>query len=584
MKKPAHAENAKPKGPSVFGLLKPYTRLVAGLVVLAVVINCLTLVVPKLISHAIDAYVRGGFVLSTVVWQFLVVAVIVFVFTYLQGVLQTYASERVARDLRNELTAKISRQTYTFIQTTTPSALLTNLTSDIDAIKLFVAQAIVSLASSALLVAGSSVILLSINWKLALAVLVIFPVIAGTFAFVLSRVRVLFTQSQEVIDWLNKVINESILGAALIRVLNAQQPETDKFIAANLQAKDLGMKILRMFAGLIPIIQFVANLGILIILVLGGKFVIDGSMTLGDFAAFNSYVALMIFPIFVMGFMSSVIGRAAASYARISAVLSSPEKEESGKSTAPLKGDITLNNISLSFGEKPALTHVTLHMPAHTKTAVIGPTAAGKTQLLYLLTGLMHPTSGTIAYDGNDMENYNLVSLHEQIGFVFQDSVMFNLSLRENIAFSTVVNEEDMQRAIVTAELADFVQTLPNGLDAMVSERGTTLSGGQKQRVMLARALALNPKVLLLDDFTARVDGTTEAKILHNIEKNYPGITLISVTQKISSVEHYDQIVLLMEGEVLAKGTHEELMATSPEYVQMYNSQRSTSSYELQPE
>ena len=154
------------------------------------------------------------------------------------------------------------------------------------------------------------------------------------------------------------------------------------------------------------------------------------------------------------------------------------------------------------------------------------------------------------------------------------------MSLRENIAFNEQVTEAQMTRAIKTAELHDFIDTLPNGLETIVSERGASLSGGQKQRIMLARALALNPKILLLDDFTARVDGQTELKILGNIEKNYPGISLLSITQKIASVQHYAQIILLEEGEILASGTHEELMDTSPEYVQIFNSQRSTNHYE----
>ena len=157
---------------------------------------------------------------------------------------------------------------------------------------------------------------------------------------------------------------------------------------------------------------------------------------------------------------------------------------------------------------------------------------------------------------------------------------MFNLTLRENIGFSKTVKDEDLEKAIATAELKDFIDALPQGLDTVVSERGTSLSGGQKQRIMLARALALNPRVLLLDDFTARVDTTTERKILENVQRNYPGLTLLSVTQKIAPVEDYDQIVLLMEGEVLASGTHQQLLETCPEYVQIYDSQRSTRHYE----
>jgi ATP-binding cassette subfamily B protein len=203
--------------------------------------------------------------------------------------------------------------------------------------------------------------------------------------------------------------------------------------------------------------------------------------------------------------------------------------------------------------------------------------------LLYLLARLVSPSSGTVRLDGHPIESYDADALRGQVGLVFQDSVVFNLTLRENIAFSRTVTDADLQKALRTAELTDFVAGLPEGLDTVVSERGTSLSGGQKQRVMLARALAINPRVLLLDDFTARVDLATANAILANVHREYPGVTLVSVTQQIAPVEGYDQIVLLMEGEVLAAGTHETLLATSPEYAQIYDAQRSTSHYESVP-
>jgi ATP-binding cassette, subfamily B, bacterial len=333
---------------------------------------------------------------------------------------------------------------------------------------------------------------------------------------------------------------------------------------------------------MIPAITLAVNLATIIILLLGGRFVIVGSMSLGDFTAFNSYLAILIFPIILLGFMSNVIAQASASYMRLSAVLSAREEEKTGVLRPALRGDVAMSNVSLAFGEKEVLKKVSFQALGGTTTAIIGPTAAGKTQMLYVLIGLLQPTSGTIMYDGEPLDAYDKEALHRQVGFVFQDSVLFNLTLRENIAFSEAISEEDLSRAIAAAELQDFIGTLPQGLDTIVSERGTSLSGGQKQRVMLARALALNPRVLLLDDFTARVDATTEQAILSNIREKYPGITLISVTQKIASVENYDRIILLMEGEVLATGTHRELMETSPEYVQIYDSQRSTSHYEVQ--
>jgi ATP-binding cassette subfamily B protein len=305
-------------------------------------------------------------------------------------------------------------------------------------------------------------------------------------------------------------------------------------------------------------------------------------MTIGSFTAFNSYLFILIFPIFIIGFMSNMIAQASASYGRISSVLNAPKAADEGTVVAALAGDIEAKNVSLSFGEKAALKDVSFKVEGGSKTAIIGPTAAGKTQLLYILTGLSAPTSGEVLYDGTPIAAYQKKSLHSQVAFVFQDSVIFNLTLRENIAFSNTAKDEDIRLAIETAELSDFIRSLPGGLDTTVSERGSSLSGGQKQRIMLARALALNPKVLLLDDFTARVDAPTEKKILENVAKNYPGLTLVSVTQKISSVEHYDQILLLEDGEMLARGTHQELLEKSPEYVQIYESQKSTNHYELQ--
>lgn len=576
----ASTQNKPTPGPSLIALLRPYRGQIALLVVLTLIANALNLAVPKILARGIDTFARGNFNLDALIIEFSLVAFFIFVFTYLQNVVQVYASERVARDLRNELSAKISVQTYAYIEKVTPSKLLTNLTSDIDSIKTFVSMAIASIISSAFLIIGASVLLLLIDWKLALAVLATLPLIAGTFYYVLAKVRLLFKRSQEAIDWLNKVINESILGAALIRLLDSHASEYQKFLRANEEAKTIGLSILRLFASLIPVITFCTNFATLIILTLGGHFVIQGSMSLGDFAAFNSYLAILIFPILIIGFMSNVIAQASASYARVAEVLNAPEHEKTGGIVAPVRGDIEAKGVTVMFGEKAALKDVSFTVKAGTRTAIIGPTAAGKTQLLYLLTGLLGPTSGTILFDGKDVNEYNKENLHAQVGFVFQDSVMFNLSVRENIAFSNTVGDAHLEKAVQTAELEDFIQALPEKYDTIVSERGSSLSGGQKQRIMLARALALDPKVLLLDDFTARVDTSTERKILENIGTAYPGITLISVTQKISSVEHYDQIILLMEGEILASGTHDELMHSSPEYVQIFESQRSTSEYE----
>ncbi|CAN5329025.1 ABC transporter ATP-binding protein [soil metagenome] len=576
----AKPKQTKPKPPSLIALLKPYRAWIILLIVLTVVGSAMGLVVPQVISKAIDAFTAGKLNMASAILSLTALTLGGFAVGAAQVVVQIYASEKVARDLRTRLAEVVSRQTYASVEALTPASLLTNFTSDVDAIKTFVSMAVASLISSVFLIFGTSALLLWINWKLALAVLAIVPLIAVTFTVVLGRVRKLFGQIQGIIDSLNKVLNENILGAALVRLLNAQDREYGRFMGVSEQARATGMKILRQFAVMIPIITFLAGTASLIILTLGGHFVITGGMTLGQFTAFNAYLGILIFPIMVIGFMSTAIGQAQASYFRIGRVLNAPPPPVRGDVSAELSGALEVKDVNLAFRGKKVLDDVSFRIAPGTRTAVIGPTAAGKSQLFYVMTGLLAPTSGAVLYDGKPIEDYAKAGLYAQIGFVFQDSALFNLSLRENIAFNTTVDDASLAKAIETAELHDFIAALPQGLGTIVSERGSSLSGGQKQRVMLARALAIEPKILFLDDFTARVDNATEAKILANVARNYPDLTLISITQKIAPIEDYDQIILLMEGEVLAVGTHAELVRTSPEYVQILQSQQSTDHYE----
>jgi len=571
----------KPKGPGLTSLLKPYRAMVVLLIFFAMISNGINLVLPRIIAAGIDSY-PSHYTLNRILIEFSSAAIIIFIFTYLQSVIQTNTAERVARDLRTKLASKISIQSFMSVEKANPSRLLTNLTADVDSVKLFVSQAIVTIASSLIIIIGACIMLFSINWKLAFVVITIIPIIATAFYMVTKRVRPIFMKGREIIDRLNKVINESILGSALIRVINSQQPEYEKFLSANEQAKNLGLSILRLFAWLIPTIVLTASLASNSILTLGGKFVINGTMTLGDFAAFNAYLSLLIFPIIMIGFMSNLIAQSSASYQRLQMVLDMPDPKDEGTITTDLKGDVAVENLSMVYEQKPVLKNISFSVDAGATLAIIGPTAAGKSQLLYLLTGLIKPNEGTILYDGKEIDHYNKENFYKHVGFVFQDSILFNMSIRENIAFSDIVTDESLAKAIETAELKDFIDALPDKLNTIVSERGTSLSGGQKQRIMLARALAVNPRILLLDDFTARVDTRTEKKILENVKRNYPGITLISVTQKIASAAAFDQVILLMEGELIASGTHSVLMATSPEYVQIEHSQQST--HELQPQ
>lgn len=539
-------------------------------------VNIINLYIPRVISHAIDAFARQSFNNEETILKFIALALIAFAIGVTQTILQTRLSESVGRDLRNKIADKISRFSYRQILDQTPSRLLTNFTSDVNSVRQFIAQGLIMLISSIILILGSAILLFTINVKLTLIILAILPLILIAFFVIFKNAGDIFLKAQEVTDGLNRVISENIFASALIRVLNSQYAEVEKFTASNEKARSVGIIILKLFASLLPIITTVANLCVLAVAYFGGKSVLAGSISIGDFVSFYNYIALLIFPIMILGFIGTELGRAMASYQRIEEVLEIPEEADSGEKKVQLQGHLELKNVTYSINNQSILKDISFRIRPGKKSAILGPTAAGKTQIFYLLANLIKQDTGEILYDGIKSTELEKDTFFKQIGLVFQDSIIFNTTVRENIAFRDDIKPEALQKAIQTAELEAFIEALPNGLDTIISERGTSLSGGQKQRLTLARALAHEPSILLLDDFTARVDNETERRIFENIDKNYPDITKVLITQKISSIKDADQIILLMEGELLATGTHEELMQTSFEYKQIAQSQQTT--------
>ena len=557
-------------------LVRSYKGLTIATIVLGFGTNILALYVPRLAAKAIDAEMYTFW--SPALTVLVSIAVAAFLLAMLQVYVSTYLSERIALDVRSKLIVKISRQSFQYIEDSTPGNLQTVLTSDIEGIKSVISQGFVTLLGALLTLVGSAIFLLSINTRLALYVLTIIPLLAISLFMIFGRLGKLFQQSQENIQTITARINETITGSALIRVVYGLKEETKKFLHINTNTRDVGYDIIKIFSSLIPIVTLLSNLTTLIIIWFGGKNVIQQIMTLGDFSAFLSYSAMFIWPIFVLSFVGQAVSRGFVSLKRISDVLDAPIREETGTYDGPIQGDIEFKNVSLTYktadgSDKTVLKDISFTIKAKTKTAIVGPTAAGKSQLFYLMSGLVHPTSGEIYIDGRPLGEYKISSLLTHIGLVFQDSILFNTTIRENIAF---LETQHIDKAIETAELSKLIKELPQGLDTYVSERGTSLSGGQKQRLMLARALAVDPDILLLDDFTARVDQNTEKQILDNVAKNYAHTTLVSITQKVEPIMHYDKIIVLMEGEIVGQGTHRELLQESFEYKQIYESQMST--------
>lgn len=539
-------------------------------------VNGLNVAIPKIFADSIDTFLSNpqNYLRSLVFLA--VVTFIVFVASSIQATFQTYLSEKIGFDLRKRLIDKISTQDFSYIARVTSEKLLTNLTSDVDNIKQVIALGLVQIFSSVILIVGASVMLVAINPGLGLIVLSIIPLIILIFILIFSRISQYFKKAQENIDRLNKTINESIVASPLIRILNSQVIESQKFHQVNVTTREIGMSILRLFTSLIPLINIIANLSIVVVLYFGGRSIVNGSFTVGAFSAFLNYISMIIFPILILGFISNLMARAGASYSRLVPILNTADNPHPGSRCDAIRGKVTFSNVSLKLGNKQILKDISFSIPAGKRVAILGPTAAGKTQIFYLLSGLLECSSGEILIDDRPQAEFSRECLAGQIGLVFQDSSIFNTSIRENIDFKNTGDTLSLEKAISSAELSNFIDNLPDGLDTKVAERGASLSGGQKQRLTLARALIINPKIILLDDFTARVDRETEKKIFDNLKQNYPHTTQILITQQIASVKDFDKIILIEDGEVLAMGKHKDLLKESPEYLQIYNSQLST--------
>ena len=561
-------------------------RTVVGIVItlaLSLSANLLALALPRVASENLNKIFLG----SLDLWEFqriyLGYVALILLATIGQIIISNLATEDLAATIRSKLIQKISQLSYSTVNQITSSKLLTIITSDVDAVKNLFNQGIVQIFSSIVLLIGASIAMLAINSQLGLIVVATIPALFITFGFIFSSISKSFKKAQENLDKLNRVINESIVGAALTKVLNSGYVEMIKFHEVNEVTRQTNLKIVYGFASLIPVISILANLATLAVVYFGGSGVIDfinaqggSGLSPGDYSAFFSYIGTFLGPIFILGFVASTIARSFTSVKRIQETLATQDAATRGNVKKEIKGAIRFDKVSLEISNKNILKEISFEIKPGTKNAIVGPTAAGKTQIFNLIAGLQEPTAGSIEVDGTDIKEIDINDFYSQVALVFQDSVIFNTTVKENILFNSETNQADLDKAIATAELSDFIAAQDKGVDTLITERGSSLSGGQKQRLTLARALSINPKILLLDDFTARVDIKTEKNIINNLEKNYPELTLLSITQKIESVKDYDQILLIMEGELIAKGTHKELLKNSFEYQQIFNSQQTT--------
>ncbi|MBL8055456.1 MAG: ABC transporter ATP-binding protein [Anaerolineales bacterium] len=500
-------------------------------------------------------------------------------FAFLQAYWAEKNSQAVAFDLRNDLYAKIQRLSFSYHDQNQTGQLMIRATDDVEKVRLFLGQGLLQLVGALLLLTATLLILFTTNAALALATIWILPVALVLFMTFGIISQPLFAKVQQRLAALNTVLQENLAGIKVVKAFTREKDEEAKFRTAADALMDQQITIARLFTFLFPLVFLIANLGQATTLYVGGQAIIGGTLTLGEWQEFSLYLIYLFFPIAQFGFIITQFGQAAASAGRIFEILDaqSDVTDKPGAGELPaVQGRIRFENVTFRYfgGGEPVLRNVDFTAEPGQTVALLGATGSGKTTIINLLPRFYDPTEGRLTIDGHDLRDVTLNSLRAQIGIVLQETTLFSGTIRDNIAFGRPeATDEEIIAAAQAAAAHDFILSFPEGYATPVGERGATLSGGQKQRLAIARALLLDPRLLILDDSTSSVDVQTEAQIQRALDRLMKGRTSFVIAQRISTVMTADQILVLDKGQIVARGRHTELMEDSPIYAEIYNSQ-----------
>ena len=541
------------------------------------------LATPLLIGRAIDEGIgprRLGVIFVVVGWL-VGLALARALFTFLQGYLAERASQGVAYDLRDALFERIERLSFSYYDRVQTGQLVTRLTSDVEQIRTFAGSGVVQLANAVVMLLGTTVLLLYLDWQLALVALAVVPIIAVLLVRFVGRIRPLFREVQQTLGSLNTVLQEDLLGVRVIRAFAREDYETARYTAVNEELLQKNLTTVRVFSNNFPFVFLFANLGTLAIIWFGGWQVVGGRLSIGDLVAFNTLLGFMLFPILTIGFLSASISRAGASSQRVFDVLDAPldvEDAPDASTLLPLSCRVDFDNVSFRYpgSARDILAGVSFTARPGQTVAILGTTGSGKSTLVNLIPRFYDVTGGAVRLDGNDVRDVTLSSLRSQIGIVLQETRLFSGTVRDNVAFGKPdATDEEVVAAAEAAQAGEFVRGLSEGYDTVIGERGIGLSGGQRQRIAIARALLIDPRLLILDDSTSAVDAETEAAIQETLDRlmREKHRTVFVIAQRVSTVRDADLILVLDEGRIAARGTHEELLRESELYNEILGSQ-----------
>jgi ABC-type multidrug transport system fused ATPase/permease subunit len=550
----------------LMGFLRPYRRQLWGSLVFAWIAMGMTVLIPWLIGRAVNAIESGNKPdLLPLAIAIVVAGILRLGLTMVRRVVAGKVSLAVEFDLRQRFYAHLQRLELGFFDRQQTGQLMSRATVDLQAIRFFLGYGLIFITQNLLTIVLASAVMFVLEPWLALIALVPAPFVVYAASRYNRVSRPAVQEVQQRIAELTAEAEENVSGIRIVKAFAREEHQLHRFRRAVARVFDQSIYSTRLQAFFSPLLGFLPQLGIALVLLIGGRQVIAGNLSLGDFTAFYTYVAMLAGPMRMLGMTLGMAQRAIASGNRLFEILDREPQIESQPDAPPLPaggGRVQMRGVTLRYdGAAPALTGIDLAVEAGRTVALVGPSGSGKTSLVALIARLYDPSEGAVAIDGADVRSVDLVSLRSEVAFVGDDSFLFTASIAENIAYARPqASRDEIEAAARRAQADGFIRDLPGGYDTLVGERGMTLSGGQRQRVAIARALLADPRILILDDATSSVDATTEAAIKTGLGEAMAGRTTVVIAHRLSTVSLADEVAVMDGGRIVDRGTHEELL------------------------
>jgi ATP-binding cassette subfamily B multidrug efflux pump len=564
----------------LFPYLRKYQRSYWIGTVCLVLTNAVWIIFPQVIRRAVDDLGHGVYrhKLATYGLMLLAIACAKGIFQYLTRSILIGVSREIEFDLRNDLFRHLEGLSSSFYQRTRTGDIMARATNDLNAVRMLLGPGIMYSANTIVYTVGALIFMHGISPRLTLYAFLPLPIVSVAIQYFGRRIHERFERIQAMFSEISARAQENFSGARVIRAYVQEEAEIAEFETANQEYIARSLKLVRLMGMLWPTLETMLGLAIVLVLWIGGREVVLGRMTAGDFVAFNTYMVQLTFPIIALGWVINIFQRGTASMLRINELLvEKPEIADSETVTrdvTAIEGAIEFRNLNFAYNGATVLHDINLKIPQGSSLAIVGPTGSGKTTLVNLIPRVYDAPPGTVLIDGKSVRDYPLEVLRQNVGFVPQETFLFSETIRENIAFGVMdASDEAVRAAAQAASIADDIESFPEQYLTMVGERGITLSGGQKQRTAIARAIIRNPRILVLDDALSSVDTQTEDKILNHLREIMRGRTTIFISHRVSTVRNADRIAVLHGGRIVELGTHDELIARNGYYMDLYNKQ-----------